>query len=288
MNEGLDHHRRMTEEIWRRAVDHVAARATGAPLAPGLSVTLHFHPDRRARAGEPILVAMRRDNRYRSQFETGTGNGGLTAYPGGDRWRWESRLFGAVYDDAGPEHRPVYGSLDHRGSPAGGSPRFGSSHFRLAPQVLERVTFCYPDSVAEPADFGVRDRMGLVALLPTVPEDPLDAYVEAHVHGPVLLDRDVDALVLDPSFAGTAVEEAARALPCPVEWHPGFRAEADALEPGYRPEAGRDCARRLARDGVLVLRLIGEAAEEPQLLKWAWHYLARFGSPTVSIEIGGR
>ncbi|WP_425584256.1 hypothetical protein [Streptosporangium album] len=28
-----------------------------------------------------------------SQFVTGTGNGGLTAHPGGDRWRWESRIF---------------------------------------------------------------------------------------------------------------------------------------------------------------------------------------------------
>jgi hypothetical protein len=279
----------MTEEIWRRAVAHVSALAAGPPLTPGLAVTLHFHPDRPTGSGEPILAAMRRDNRYRSQFETGTGNGGLTAHPGGDRWRWESRLFGAVYDDAGPEHRPVYGSLNHLGGPAGGSPRFGSSYFRLAPHVLDRVTFCYPDSAADPADFGVRDRMGLVALLSAaVSDDPLNDYVEAHVHGPVLLDRDVDALVLDPSFAGTAVEEAARALPCPVEWHPGFRAEATALEPGYRPDPGRDCARRLARDGVLVPRLIGAADDDPQLLKWAWHYLARFGSPTVSIGIGGR
>ncbi|WP_033337541.1 DUF3626 domain-containing protein [Catenuloplanes japonicus] len=280
----------MSEEIWRRAVAHVAALATGAPLAPGLAVTLHFHPDRLTRTGEPILDAMRRDGRYRSQFETGTGNGGLTAHRGGDRWRWESRLFGAVYDDAGPEHRPVYGSLNHLGSPAGGSPRFGSSHFRLAPHVLERVTFCYPDSFAAPSDFGVRDRMALVELVAAA--DPLDAYVEAHVHGPVLLDRDVDALVLDPSYAGTPVETSARALPCPVEWHPGFRAGVDALEPGYRPDAGRDHARLLAEGGVLVPRLIGDAAREPghdpQLVKWAWHYLARFGSPIVSIGKGGR
>ncbi|MDP9795355.1 hypothetical protein J2S43_003867 [Catenuloplanes nepalensis] len=270
-----------SEEIWRRAVVHVAALATGEPLAEGRTVTLHFHPDRLTRSGEPILDAMRRDNRYRSQFETGTGNGGLTAFPGGDRWRWESRLFGGVYDDAGPEHRPVYGALDHSGRPIGGSPRFGSSHFRLAAHALDRTTFCFPDSVLEPTRFGVRARMPVTD--PPESGDPLDDYVEAHVHGPVLLDRDVAALVLDPSYRGTEVEAAARALPCPVEWHPGFRVSAAELRrhPGYRPDAGREFAERLAGHGLLVPRLVGDAARavgsDPQLVKWAWHYLARFG-----------
>lgn len=43
------------------------------------------------------MESMVRDGRYRSLFETGTSNGGLTAYPGGDRWKWESRLFGGKY-----------------------------------------------------------------------------------------------------------------------------------------------------------------------------------------------
>ncbi|GAB7038551.1 MULTISPECIES: DUF3626 domain-containing protein [Catenuloplanes] len=270
-----------TEEIWRRAVAHVAALATGEPLGDGFAVALHFHPDRLTRSGEPILDAMRRDNRYRSQFETGTGNGGLTAFPGGDRWRWESRLFGGVYDEAEFRHRPVYGSLYHAGRPAGGSPRFGSSYFRLAAHALDRTTFCFPDSVLDPTLFGVRARMSVTE--PGRSDDPLDDYVEAHVHGPVLLDRDVDALVLDPSYRGTPVEAAAAALPCPVEWHPGFRVTAAELRrhPGYRPDPGRECAERLAGDGYLVPRLIGDAAREPghdpQLLKWAWHYLARYG-----------
>jgi hypothetical protein len=84
-----------------RALAHVAARATGGPVPGDLRITLHFHPDRLI--GEtPILAAMRADGVYRSQFETGTGNGGRTAHPGGDRWRWESRIFGAAYDHARP------------------------------------------------------------------------------------------------------------------------------------------------------------------------------------------
>ena len=81
----------------RVAVEHVAARSTGSALDPALRVTLNFHPDR----GEPpILAALASAGVYRSQFVTGTSNGGLTAHPGGDRWRWESRIFGGAYDRA--------------------------------------------------------------------------------------------------------------------------------------------------------------------------------------------
>jgi hypothetical protein len=49
----------------------------------------------------------------------------------------------------------VYGALNFRHQVVGAAPRFGSSHFRLAGTALARATFCYPDSAAEPADFGV-------------------------------------------------------------------------------------------------------------------------------------
>jgi hypothetical protein len=105
--------------VWRRAVEHVLARSTGEPIGSDLTITLNFHPDRSA-GGVPILDALRRDGRYRSQFETGTSNGGLTAHPGGDRWRWESGIFGGVYDTAPPADRPTYGAVNHRRRPAGG------------------------------------------------------------------------------------------------------------------------------------------------------------------------
>jgi hypothetical protein len=73
-----------------RAIAHVTSLATGEPADPLLRLTLHFHPDRLV-AGMSILELMARDGVYRSQYETGTSNGGLTAHPGGDRWRWESR-----------------------------------------------------------------------------------------------------------------------------------------------------------------------------------------------------
>ncbi|MFE0103439.1 DUF3626 domain-containing protein [Streptomyces sp. NPDC059009] len=266
-----------------RALRHVAELASGSPMDPGLRVTLNFHPDRLLH-GKPILDALAEDGVYHSQFVTGTSNGGLTAHPGGDRWRWESRIFNGAYDEAPAHERPVYGALNFRGKPVGGAPRFGSAHFRLAAETLERTTFCYPDSFLEPSDFGVAARMGLIELALADRQDELDDYVEAQVHGPVRPDRDVEALVLDPCYRGSAVEAAALRLGCPVEWHPGFRLTVEGLRrhPGYRGQEYVDLGTQIAVDGVLDPRIVGDAARDgrhdPQALKKVWHYLARFGT----------
>jgi hypothetical protein len=183
-----------------------------------------------------VMEALAVDGVYRSQLVTRTSNGGLTAHLGGDRWRWESRMFGGVYDEGPAEARPVYGALNFRRKRVGGAPRFGSAHLRLAPSTLDRATFCYPDSHLEATHFGVADRMSLIELAEADDQDDLDDYIEAHVHGLLSLDRDVDAVVLDPSHRGTAVADAAAALPCPVEWHSGFQLAVSELRrhPDYR------------------------------------------------------
>ncbi|MER5866756.1 DUF3626 domain-containing protein [Kitasatospora sp. NPDC002040] len=266
------------------ALRHIAARATGGPVAPGLRVTLNFHPDRASATGRPILRGLAEDGGYHSQFVTGTGNGGLTAHPGGDRWHWESRIFGGAYDAAPAGLRPVYGALNFRHRPGGAAPRFGSAHFRLTTEALARTTFCYPDSFLEPTDFGTAERMSLIELAEADEQDLLDDYVEAHVHGGVRLDRDVEALVLDPSFRGTAVEADAAALPCPVEWHPGYRLPVSELRrhPGYRGARYVELGAAIAEDGRLDPRVLGAAVaageHDPQDLKKVWHYLARFGT----------
>jgi hypothetical protein len=274
-----------------RAIAAVAARAQGPALPRGLRVTLHFHPDApvgpsHAAARTFVLAALGREGRYRSQFETGTSNGGLTAHPGGDRWRWESRIFDGAYDD-GPSHeRPVYGALDFRGRVYGAAPRFGSAFLRLRAHTLERTTFCFPDSVFEPAHFGTSARMGLLSLAASADHDRLDEYIEAQVHGPVELERDVEALVLDPCYRGTPVEACARALPCALEWHPGYRLHGGAFErlAEYRgPEvAALGGALAETGDGWLTPASLGHArragAHDPQHLKKVWHCLARFGA----------
>ncbi|WP_174720446.1 DUF3626 domain-containing protein [Amycolatopsis sp. BJA-103] len=264
-----------------RALSHVAAKARGGHEA-GLPVTLHFHPDRSTVDGRSLLAAMAEDGFYRNQFETGTSNGGLTAYPGGDRWRWESRMFGGAYDDAPPAERPKYGALNFRRRAVGGAPRFGSAHFRMAAHTIGRTTFCYPDSVLRPADFGYGTRVSaLIALADQDDVDLLDDYIEAHVHGPVQLTTDVEGLVLDPSHRGTDVEKAALGLGCPVEWHPGFRLSTRELarHPAYRGPEFVELGRALAEDGHLDPRVLGDARDvDQQALKRVWHYVARFGA----------
>ncbi|MBX6383202.1 MAG: DUF3626 domain-containing protein [Microbispora sp.] len=267
-----------------QALRHVAALSSGGPLDPRLRVTLNFHPDRSA-GGRPILLKMADDGVYLSQFATGTSNGGLTAHPGGDRWRWESRIFGGAYDNAPARMRPVYGALNFRRRSIGAAPRFGSAHFRLTAETLHRTTFCYPDSFFEPSAFGVASRMALIELAEADNPDFLDDYIEAQVHGPVRLDRDVEALVLDPGYRGTAMEAAARRLPCPVEWHPGFRLTVEHLRrhPDYRGQEYVALGAEIAVDGLLDPRIIGDAARtgryDLQALKKVWHYVARFGAP---------
>ncbi|WUW92581.1 DUF3626 domain-containing protein [Streptomyces sp. NBC_01451] len=267
-----------------KALRHVASLSAGPAVPPDLRVTLNFHPDRTVRE-LPLLRALAQDGFYRSQFVTGTSNGGLTARPGGDRWRWESRMFAGAYDSAPARQRPVYGALNFRRQVVGAAPRFGSSHFRLTGAVLARSTFCYPDSAAEPDHFGVAAGMSLVALAEADTQDALDDYIEAQVHGPVALGEDVEALVLDASYRGTLVEKAARALPVPLEWHPGYRLSVGELRhrADYRGPEYVELGARIAEDGHLDPRIIGDAARtgrhELQHLKMVWHCLARFGAP---------
>jgi len=272
----------IAESPQQRAIRHVAAAARGTALDRGLRVTLNFHPDRVV-ASRQILAKMADDGVYLSQFATGVGNGGLTAYPGGDRWRWEHRIFAGAYDRVAATERPVYGALNFRGTPHGGAPRFGSSFFRLTAETLARTTFCYPDSSTEPTDFAVAEHFSLIELAEADGLDVLDGHIEAHVHGPVRFDRDVEALALDPSYRDTSVAEAATRLRCPIEWHPGFRLSVDQLRrhPTFRGPRYVELGARIAVDGQLDPRIIGEAARtgrhDPGDLKKVWHYLARFG-----------
>lgn len=260
----------------RLAIAHVAARSSGAPLSNASRVTVHFHPASRYR-GELLLDAMRRDGRYRSQFETGTTNGGTGTDPGQRRWSWESRLFGTAYDASPASERPIYGALDVDRQDHGAAPRFGSAFLRLTPDTLERCTFCYPDSVFEPTAFGVADRCDLLERArEQPPDDALDAYVEAHIHGPLRLAQDVEALVLDPSFRDSPVERAAQRWSCPVEWHSGFRLSSDELE-RYSPEL-IESAWPLVHRGELTPAVLADSAiDSPHQAKALWHCLARHG-----------
>lgn len=292
------HHGRV--QAWERAVAHVAERVAaaggGPPLDAATRVVVHLHPDRLVAAtGLPVLAQLARDGRFRSQFETGTSAGGLTAHPGGDRWRWESELFGGAYDDAPATERPVYGAL-----PA--APRFGSCHLRLRPEVLERVTLAFPDSALGPEALGTAAAAPAVVAAAAAREagrfDALDGYVEVHVHGQLLLARDVEAVVLDPCFRDTGVHAAAEMIRTTtgvaLAWHPGCavdvadlagRAECIAYRGPEVVRVAQEVAAAMTDDGVLDAEAVGRAAGldrwDAQHLKQVWHCVARFGAPRL-------
>lgn len=301
-------------------------------------VALHFHPDRLGPGGLAVGEALRRDGVYRSQFETGLSNGKVDPAPGGARDRWEARLFGDAYVDAPAAARPRYGALDLLRHPDGPAPRFGSCYLLLRPAATARCTFTYMDSHQDPPEKGtaaelddvlaalfvevfLRDfGLGEHGLTPAAlarrlredlarpypdpargsPRRNLNHYVEAQVHGEVRLVRDAEALVVDPSFRGTATGEHLAALAAEADlelrWTPGFRLPVDRVPRDFRGPRMPAVAARVARGGAYdaadlgaaaagavrepgAWADLGELAEVLQLVKLAWHCLVKFGEP---------
>lgn len=320
------------EALLTKATRHIQTNA---------QVVLHFHPDRLMVNGQSVADALLHTGVYRNQFETGISNGGLTAFPGGDRDEWEKRLFGGAYQQAHvtAAERPKYGALDLMNYADGAAPRFGSCYFRLRQAVSQWCSFTNKDSVYAPEVFGTIDELtGIIAALvaevetngetlgakgltvadlltrfATIANPPvrcatnygrtLDDYVEAQVHGPVVLGVDVERLVADPSFQGTETGETL-ALLCAryaieLDWHGGFQLHPSAVPSEFRGPQIPLLARRIAGDRLLSAALIGEAAvalvrqperwqdwgtpaETRQQLKQLWHVLAYYGQPVGS------
>lgn len=287
------------------ALDHVRSLASGTAPSPELlaraRVTVAFHPDRPGRDGRAAAAGLAADGVYRTQFETGTSSGGLDHVLRGARSGWERVMFGGAYDGAAPAERPRYGGLDLLPYPDGACPRFGSTHLRLRPDVHERCTFSWGDSVTEPTTVGTWDRLGAVLAAATdAPElrgrarvgaDRVDGdIIEVQIHGGLRMS-DVETVVTDPAYRGTAVEhglqQACERVGAKLEWHAGYTLPAAELDPGFRgPEAVRlalAIAERFDRellDPELLGRAAGPIAADPtalQHLKYVWHHLAAFG-----------
>jgi hypothetical protein len=128
----------------------------------------------------------------------------------------------------------------------------------------------------------------------------LDTGIEAQVHGPIDIERDVERLVVDPAFIGTptgdCLKELCRTNAIPLEWHVGFRLAVRDVPDGFRGPAIPKLARRIAGDGVVDAAVIGAAQaslrfrpddwrdcgsdeEIFQHLKQLWHVLVHYGEP---------
>lgn len=304
-------------------------------------VALHFHPDRFTKSGRTVVEGLLADGIYRSQFETGISNGSPTAYRGGERDTWEQHLFGGAYHqaDTTPAERPKYGSVCIGRYPDGPSPRFGSCYLVLRPSVSGRCTFTSGDSHSRPEHVGTVDALtsiltaaladietrgealGLRGMTPGrfldflrhelprpcdasavgPPGRVLDDYIEAQAHGTVNLAEDVERLVADPSYRGTAVGEQIAAV-CEtygieLQWHGGFVLPAAEVPVDFRGPSIPPLARRIAEvagtellDAAAVGVAAAAAHREPEdWREWGaytdvlrrfrqmWHVLVQFG-----------
>jgi hypothetical protein len=284
--------------------------AAGWPpdLFKRVRITVSFHPDRLV-GPSTVAESLARDGVYRSQFETGISNGGL----GGDRDRWEHRMFGGAYTGT-VAGRPIYGGLNLAGYPDGASPRFGSCYLELTTAASARATFSHRDSVTEPQVLGTADTFGAVwaALLDEVARTgtalhlaadgpaawvaalaaprtaagrAMDDYVEAQIHGGLDLGADVAAVVADPSFLGTRTAESLTRVAPSLRWHAGF-----VLAPGDFPAdlRGPDAPRLASHIAAayetdhLDAATIGRAARAVVREPAAW---AAFGEPAEALQL---
>lgn len=255
----------MADNAVEQAIENIRLKSQGTDCLTSCSVTINFHSDRYTSDNKPLLEVIADDGCLKSQFETGTSNGGMTAYPGGDRWLWEKRVFDGAYDSAPDALRPKYGALNYRNYETGASPRFGSCYFQLKAETLERTTFCYPDSFFEPEDFAVSSRVqALVDKALSSDVDLLDDYIEAHVHGVISLKDDIECLVLDPIYRSTIIEERAVKLGVPIKWHNGYELSLEEMSryPDYRGQSFIELAKKLAVNGKINAKILGLAVTE--------------------------
>lgn len=321
-------------------VDPLTAQDALAKIKAHAQVALHFHPDRPDAEMKTVAEALIRQGVYRSQFETQLSNGSVTAYPGGQRDMWEQQIFGGAYQHSGVTNRerPKYGALDLLRFADGPAPGFGSCYLLLSPEVTNHCTFTYLDSHQDPKQMGTLDEFDdlFAALLQetffrhsaigqhdmtmkklfdrlneqlgTPLADPssrtasrnLYHYIEAQVHGEILLERDAETLVADPSFqytkSGDVLRQLCEKYDIGLLWHMGFVLNADNVPNDFRGPEMPSLARRVARGGILNAAMIGDAAmglkrdantwsdrgsyeEVLQELKCLWHVLVRYGEP---------
>lgn len=277
------------------------------------SITLNFHPDRFSNNGKMVIENINSQGLYKGQFQTGTTNGGKTAYKGGDRYHWEEALFQSAYPEDSME-RPKYGALNLLKYLDGASVRFGSSFFTLKHEVMDRCTFSYGDSSTHPVTLSTGDTFECVLvdlfkdvlenqkilnmMVPSVQEAlavlmfkrdslknmgrNLDYCIESHVHGDVSLLDDVESFYLDSSYKNTEIEEISydmcRKYGVNLEWIPVRELEVKDIDVFFRGPKILKLAKTIDKvctecSGTLNAKLLGDASRDSELNFANWEHI---------------
>lgn len=248
----VDHEARIRRLLGAAGIDTTPAELVAALRARAV-ITVNFHAGRLLDDRRSVAEVLGDDGVYECRFAAPLAGDRRFASPGDDpdHWRTSMRV-------AGAEAATTHGGLDLLDQPNGACPRFGACHLRLRPEALERATIRYGAGPATAAPTGLlpivadlldsaaatgrllgRDGVDVGAFVAAVlePERPregplarvmnrsLDDYVAAQIAGPIDLRTDVDALVIDPAYAGTRTGmlllSAARRCGVRTRWNPG-------------------------------------------------------------------
>lgn len=169
-------------------------------------ITNEFVDDQRqfVRVPEEVLYEILYDERLKSQFESGKSGGW---YEPSYRSQEELRLFG-IPEDVDPTERPIYGYLmdnDTGYSERGPNvSQYGDAILRLKPEVRDRSTFCFSDSLGGEHYPSPMAKPSFTSILNDDFGNPLfedstskfeDDYVETQVHGGVKIS-DIDQIAV--------------------------------------------------------------------------------------------
>lgn len=296
-------------------------------------IALHFHPDRLVRGNISVIESLFADGFYRNQFETHISNGLLSPEIGGQRDHWEMAYFNqpSLALKQRPKYGALDMGLHANGpAPRFGAAyllsksellqRCSFCYLDSYRQPRERATAnCFEPVFAallcesferdyalgrqnfrppELVDWLCHQLKPLAQVEARPVSANLDHYIEAQVHGEISLLKDIDMLVLDASYQDSVIAPAVAAL-CDkyhlsLYWYPAVQLNIGDVPDDFRGKSMPELARQVAPDGVLDVRLIGEAAravaagegrwstagsktELIQQLKLLWHVLLRFG-----------
>lgn len=297
-------------------------------------ITINFHPDRYTNNGKTIIENLIEQGKYHNQFRTGTTNGAKTAFVGGDRFLWEQRIFFDSYPHDSIE-RPKYGALNLLKHIDGATARFGSCYFTLKHNIINRCTFSYGDSASNPSTLCTSDTFvniiasilndvqnkgillnkliaseeeALAVLLYKCSElkdigKNLDNYIEAHIHGDIILEDDVECLYIDSSFKETIYAKQAAKLcqkyEIKLRWIPKREIQVEVIEEFFRGPMIPILAKKIDsvlgnNKGIINAEILGKASQdillnprnwndigsEAELFKYIkqlWHTVAYFG-----------
>jgi Protein of unknown function (DUF3626) len=170
---------------------------------------------------DAVLEPLSNDRYLRNQFETKTSKGILDENHR-SRIAWEHNIFKGLYDHAQGYERPKYGSINITNDPGGVFQcRMYGDCYLLLRNVRFRTTFCSCDSSE---NLSVNDMatcehyahvlnqyedVELAALMDVAnhqtpflsSEQHVKTYKEAQIAGPIRLDLDVEAIVVNPRHA---------------------------------------------------------------------------------------